>query len=69
MKNYAYMIFWPFYHTWDLLNSHRNGDFPLDHPSSKCSEPSTLNFQVSLAWAIPTHVILLPFQSKRIYGA
>jgi hypothetical protein len=57
MKKYAYTIFWPFYHTWNLLNSHQNGDFPLGHPSSKCSRPSTLNFQVLFVWVTPTLVI------------
>jgi hypothetical protein len=57
MKNYVYMIFWLFDHTWNLLNSHRNGDFPLGHPSSKCSGPSTLNFQVPFAWTISTPII------------
>jgi hypothetical protein len=30
------IFFWPFYHTGNLLNSHRKGDFPFGHPSSKC---------------------------------
>jgi hypothetical protein len=35
MKKYAYTIFWPFYHTWNLLNSHRNNDFrSVTHPQS-----------------------------------
>jgi heme O synthase-like polyprenyltransferase len=36
MKRYAYMIFfWPFYHTWNLLNSHQNDDFrSATHPQS-----------------------------------
>jgi hypothetical protein len=46
-------FFWPFYHPWNLLNSHRNDDFPLGHPSG----PSTLNFEVPFAWVTPTLVI------------
>jgi hypothetical protein len=50
-------FFWPFYHTWNLLNSHQNSDFPLGHPSSKCSGSSTLNFRVPFAWVTPTLAI------------
>jgi hypothetical protein len=57
MKKYAYTIFLTILYTWNLLNSHRNGDFPLGHPSSKCSEPSTLNFRVPFAWVTPTLAI------------
>jgi hypothetical protein len=48
MKNYAYMIFLTILSHLEPSQFTLKRDFPLGHPSSKCSGPSTLDLPLHL---------------------
>jgi hypothetical protein len=58
MKNYAYIIFFDHFIRPEISSIHTKmvTSHSVTHPQS-APEPSMLNFQVPLAWAILTHII------------